>query len=293
MIASDDPWVRQPVVSPGAWKRSASIRTQRCSISAEIGYSAWSMKLRCRFSAMIRCASGSIQVVTNVARLRCGSPSRFRSSASSRMASVGRIPVAGNDVDGAASVRNRLPKSASASLSLSVVMAWLNHRSCRSGCVECLDDPARRETDRAGERPPVDEADVDRAGGRRAREGGDAGEEEEDGAELVDRHHPPAQTWARTRTWPAPTSSMARCPETRKQTQPRMSGSQIQPLDCRGVSPWAKAATRLTANKQGPDEEHDRAAPAAASRREPHQRSRSGAGGSGSPEPLTASRTEA
>ena len=72
MIASDEPWVRQPVVSPGAWKRSASIRTQRCSISAEIGYSAWSMKLRCRFSAMIRCASGSIQVVTKVARLRSG-----------------------------------------------------------------------------------------------------------------------------------------------------------------------------------------------------------------------------
>ena len=49
MIASDDPWVRAPVVSPGAWKRSASIRMQRCSISAVRGYSAWSMKLRCRF----------------------------------------------------------------------------------------------------------------------------------------------------------------------------------------------------------------------------------------------------
>ena len=40
MIASEDPWVRAPVVSPGAWKRSASIRMQRCSISAVIGYSA-------------------------------------------------------------------------------------------------------------------------------------------------------------------------------------------------------------------------------------------------------------
>ena len=70
MIASDEPCVRAPVVSPGAWKRSASMRMQRCSISAVCGYSAWSMKLRCRFSAMIRCASGSIQVVTNVARLR-------------------------------------------------------------------------------------------------------------------------------------------------------------------------------------------------------------------------------
>ena len=68
MIASEDPWVRAPVVSPGAWKRSASIRMQRCSISAVRGYSAWSMKLRCRLAAMILCASGSIQVVTKVAR---------------------------------------------------------------------------------------------------------------------------------------------------------------------------------------------------------------------------------
>jgi hypothetical protein len=72
MIASEEPWVRAPVVSPGAWKRSASIRMHRCSISAVRGYSAWSMKLRCRLSAMIRCASGSIHVVTNVARLRAG-----------------------------------------------------------------------------------------------------------------------------------------------------------------------------------------------------------------------------
>ena len=90
MIASDEPWVRAPVVSPGAWNRSASIRMQRCSISAVRGYSAWSMKLRCRFSAMIRCASGSIQVVTKVARLRAGSPSSARSSPTSRIASTER-----------------------------------------------------------------------------------------------------------------------------------------------------------------------------------------------------------
>ena len=40
MIASEDPCVRAPVVSPGAWKRSASMRMQRCSISAVCGYSA-------------------------------------------------------------------------------------------------------------------------------------------------------------------------------------------------------------------------------------------------------------
>jgi hypothetical protein len=39
MIASDEPWVRVPVVSPGAWYRSASMRMQRCSISAVCGYS--------------------------------------------------------------------------------------------------------------------------------------------------------------------------------------------------------------------------------------------------------------
>ena len=40
MIASDEPCVRAPVVSPGALKSSASILMQRCSISAVIGYSA-------------------------------------------------------------------------------------------------------------------------------------------------------------------------------------------------------------------------------------------------------------
>ena len=50
------------------------MRMQRCSISAVCGYSAWSMKFRWRFSAITRCASGSIQVVTKVARLRDGNP---------------------------------------------------------------------------------------------------------------------------------------------------------------------------------------------------------------------------
>jgi hypothetical protein len=40
MIASDEPWVLVPVVSPGAWKSSASIRMQRCWISNVWGYSA-------------------------------------------------------------------------------------------------------------------------------------------------------------------------------------------------------------------------------------------------------------
>ena len=45
---------------------------------------------------MIRCASGSIQVVTKVARLRQGSPSSTSSSSTSRIASSADIPVAGN-----------------------------------------------------------------------------------------------------------------------------------------------------------------------------------------------------
>ena len=65
--------MRAPVVSPGAWNRLASMRMQRCSISAVCGYSAWSMKLVWSAASITRTASGSIQVVTNVARLRIGS----------------------------------------------------------------------------------------------------------------------------------------------------------------------------------------------------------------------------
>ena len=45
---------------------------------------------------MIRCASGSIQVVTKVARLRCGSPSSASSSSTRRIASTAVMPVSGS-----------------------------------------------------------------------------------------------------------------------------------------------------------------------------------------------------
>ena len=109
MIASDEPCVRAPVVSPGALKRLASIRMHRCSISAVCGYSAWSMKLRCRLAAMSWRASGSIHVVTNVARLRIGWPSSSSSSPIRRSASRPRMPCSGSALSGDASVRNRLP----------------------------------------------------------------------------------------------------------------------------------------------------------------------------------------
>src|SRR5829696_1396044 len=67
------------------------------------------MKLRCRLPAMIRCASGSIQVVTKVARLRIGSPSSSSSCETSRIASWAAMPTSGNCRDGACSVTNLLP----------------------------------------------------------------------------------------------------------------------------------------------------------------------------------------
>ena len=59
---------------------------------------------------MIRCACGSIQVVTKVARLRAGSPSSARSSPTSRIASTADIPVTGKSFVGTSWVRKRLPK---------------------------------------------------------------------------------------------------------------------------------------------------------------------------------------
>ena len=44
---------------------------------------------------MSRCASGSIQVVTKVARFRCGMPSRLRSASTIRIASSGSMPLCG------------------------------------------------------------------------------------------------------------------------------------------------------------------------------------------------------
>ena len=104
MIASEEPCVLVPVVSPGAWKSSASIRMQRCWIAKVWGYSAWSMKLRWRLSSITRRASGSIQVVTKVARLRSGIPSTASSSPTRRIAAMGAIGSSGMAWSGAPSV---------------------------------------------------------------------------------------------------------------------------------------------------------------------------------------------
>jgi hypothetical protein len=105
MIASEEPCVLVPVVSPGAWKSSASIRMQRCWISKVCGYSGWSMKLRWRLSSITRRASGSIQVVTKVARLRSGMPSTASSWPTRRIAAIAVIGSSGIAWSGAASVR--------------------------------------------------------------------------------------------------------------------------------------------------------------------------------------------
>ena len=105
MIASDEPCVRAPVVSPGALNRSASMRMQRCSICAVRGYSAWSMKFTRRFSWITCSASGSIHVVTNVARLRVGRPSSTVSASIRPFASAGVMPRFGSLWSGAGSSR--------------------------------------------------------------------------------------------------------------------------------------------------------------------------------------------
>ena len=82
MHASLDPVVEQPVAGPssGADQRSASMRTQRRSSSVVCGYSSRSMKFLSTHSSMSRRACGSIQVVTNEARLRRALPSSSSSS---------------------------------------------------------------------------------------------------------------------------------------------------------------------------------------------------------------------
>lgn len=87
ITASDDPIVDTPVAlcgsssrSPSAWKRSATMHTQRCSMAAVAGYSSLSIMFLSNASAISVSASGSIQVVTNVARFSRELPSSISSS---------------------------------------------------------------------------------------------------------------------------------------------------------------------------------------------------------------------
>lgn len=82
MQASLDPVVEQPTAAlgSGAFHRSASIATHRRSSSAVRGYSSLSIMFLSRHSAIRTPASGSIQVVTKVARFSRELPSSMSSS---------------------------------------------------------------------------------------------------------------------------------------------------------------------------------------------------------------------
>src|SRR5215468_756467 len=92
MHASLDPVVEQPVASPpsGACQRSARMLTQRDSSSAVCGYSSLSIMFLSRHSVISTCASGSIHVVTNVARFSRAFPSSISSSRTTCAAVPGR-----------------------------------------------------------------------------------------------------------------------------------------------------------------------------------------------------------
>ena len=82
MHASDDPIVDVPIAADGsgAFQRSARIFQQRSSIAAVAGYSSLSIMFLSYVSAYSCAAIGSIQVPTNVARLRRALPSSITSS---------------------------------------------------------------------------------------------------------------------------------------------------------------------------------------------------------------------
>ena len=82
IAASLEPVVEQPVASAasGACQSRLRMLTQRISSSAVCGYSSLSIMFLSRHSAISFCACGSIQVVTNVARLRRALPSSISSS---------------------------------------------------------------------------------------------------------------------------------------------------------------------------------------------------------------------
>ena len=82
MAASEEPMVEQPQAwsSSGAWNKRDSMLTQRISTSAVWGYSSLSIMFFSKASAINCLASGSIQVVTKVARFNRALPSSISSS---------------------------------------------------------------------------------------------------------------------------------------------------------------------------------------------------------------------
>ena len=104
MQASDEPIADAPTVlaDSGAFQRSASMCTQRRSISAVWGYSSLSIMFLSIARSISRWTSGSSQVWQNVARFCRELPSSISSSATTAKASSGRHSSAGNRYLGAA-----------------------------------------------------------------------------------------------------------------------------------------------------------------------------------------------
>lgn len=114
MTASLEPIVETPVAlagsvvdRSGAWNRSATIDTHRDSIAAVAGYSSLSIMFLSNVSAISLSASGSIHVVTNVARFRRELPSSINSSWMNRYAASGSVSSSGSRSAGNGSIERR------------------------------------------------------------------------------------------------------------------------------------------------------------------------------------------
>ena len=114
ITASLDPTVETPVAAdgsvsdrPSAWNKSATIDTQRSSIAAVRGYSSLSIMFLSNVSAISLSASGSIHVVTNVARFSRELPSSISSSWMKRYTASGSVSSSGRRSAGNGSIAMR------------------------------------------------------------------------------------------------------------------------------------------------------------------------------------------
>src|ERR1700722_19577098 len=108
MHASLEPVVEQPTAcSYGAFHRWPMMFTQRCSSSAVCGYSSLSIMFLDAHSAISSSASGSIHVVTNVARFSLALPSRMSSSLTTWSAVRGSTPLSGSRYRGISQLFSR------------------------------------------------------------------------------------------------------------------------------------------------------------------------------------------
>ena len=117
MQASEEPMAEAPTVlaASGACHRSASMCTQRCSISAVCGYSSLSIMFLSIDSAIRARTSGSTQVWQNVARFWRELPSSISSSDTTWNASSGASRPDGNRYFGTGAVRSRPTNTQSSS----------------------------------------------------------------------------------------------------------------------------------------------------------------------------------